>query len=314
MFGAELWWKGDYATGTQGQAEKIQQLIKQEAQATMGCIWTTNLGAISMESGHRAATEQLENRQQRFELQLLSLPQGDQAWQVVGAPTEFGRQLTNALAHSGPTESTVLLEKPETLEAELLQEEEAEAKAEAERNRPGLFIFTDSLRLDNGATGYSVVWKRGLTWAGAKVHMGNNQEAYDAECAALAHALELAAQRSSTPERVTIFSDVQVAIRRMASDEPCPGQQYALQVRKHITRLRSARRGIVTEIRWCPAHKEVIGNEKADEWAKIAAAQPNTHGVEWLNSSGQMQVWAAPLPRSLANLKWEISEKKWAEA
>jgi len=37
----------------------------------------------------------------------------------------------------------------------------------------------------------------------------------------------------------------------------------------------------------------------AGEWAKEAAGQPGTHGL---------------LPRSLANLKREISEKKWAEA
>ena len=165
-----------------------------------------------MESGLRAATTQLENRQRRFGLWLLSLPLGDQVREVVGAPTGIGRWLINTLAHGGPTESTVLLEEPETLDAALLQEEEAEAKAEAERTRPGLTMFTDGSWLDDGATGYSVVWKQGLTWAGAKVHMGNNQEAYDAECAALAQALELAAQRSSTPERVTIFSDAQVAI------------------------------------------------------------------------------------------------------
>jgi len=175
-------------------------------------------------------------------------------------------------------------------------------------------MFTDGSRLDDGATGYSVVWKRGLTWAGAKVPMGNNQEAYDAECAALAQALELAAQRSTTPERVTIFSDAQAAIQRMASDEPGPGQQYALQARKHITTLRRARKDIVIEIRWCPAHKGVAGNEKADEWAKIAAGEPNTRGVQWLSSSGRTEARAAPLPRSLASLKREISEKKWVEA
>jgi hypothetical protein len=47
--------------------------------------------------------------------------------------------------------------------------------------------------------------------------------------------------------------------------------------------------------------KGVPGNEKADEWAKLAAGTPFTRGVE-------------RLPRSLANLKREISEKKWAEA
>ena len=33
------------------------------------------------------------------------------------------------------------------------------------------------------------------------------------------------------PERVTIFTDAQAAIRRMATDEPGLGQQYALRAR-----------------------------------------------------------------------------------
>jgi len=127
-------------------------------------------------------------------------------------------------------------------------------------------------------------------------HMGNNQEAYDAECTALAHTLELATQRSTAPERVTIFSDTQAAIRRMALDEPGPGQQYTLQARKHITTLCRARKGVVIKIRWCPAHKVVAGNEKADEWAKIAAGEPNTCRVQWLSASGRAEVRAAPLP------------------
>jgi len=132
MFGAELWWKGDQVRGTMGQADELQLLVNQEARATTGCFRTTNLGALSMESSLRAATTQLENRQRRFGLRLLSLLQGDQAREVVGAPTGIGRRLTNALAHRGQSESTVLLEEPETLDAELLQEEEAEARAEAE--------------------------------------------------------------------------------------------------------------------------------------------------------------------------------------
>jgi len=90
----------------------------------------------------------VEIRQWRFGLRPLSLPQGDQARVVVGAPTAIGRRLTNALADAGRTESTVLLEEPETLDAELLQEEEAEAKAEAEKKRLGLVMFTDGSWLD----------------------------------------------------------------------------------------------------------------------------------------------------------------------
>jgi len=111
----------------------------------------------------------------------------------VGAPTVIGRRLTNALAYGGRTESTVLLEEPETLEVELLQEE-AEAKAEAEKARPGLTMFTDGSRMEDRAAGYAVVWKNGEFWVGIKTHMGYNQEAYGAECVALARAMESASR------------------------------------------------------------------------------------------------------------------------
>ena len=55
----------------------------------------------------------------------------------------------------GRTESSVLLVKTETLDAKLLRQEEAEAKAEVEKPRPGLTVFTDGSRLDDGAAGYN---------------------------------------------------------------------------------------------------------------------------------------------------------------
>ena len=63
-----------------------------------------------------------------------------------------------------------------------------------------------------------------------------------------------------------------------------------------------------------PGPQGIAGNEKAEEWAKIAAEEPDTHGVKWLNYPDRTEVWAMSLTRSLANLKREISEKKWAEA
>jgi len=42
-----------------------------------------------------------------------------------------------------------------------MQEGEAEAKAEAEKDRPGLSMFPDGSRPDNGAAGCAVVWKNG---------------------------------------------------------------------------------------------------------------------------------------------------------
>jgi len=61
-----------------------------------------------------------------------------------------------------------------------------QADAEAERPRPGLTMFTDGSRLDSGAAGYSVTRQSGQRWVGLRTHIGYNQEAYYAECAALA--------------------------------------------------------------------------------------------------------------------------------
>jgi len=125
----------------------------------------------------------------------------------------------------------------------------------------------------------------------------------------------LGVEKKNDPrKRVTIFTDTQAAIRRLASDELGPGQQYALQVRKHIATLRKARPGIIIEIRWCPPHKGVAGNEKADEWAKIAPQEPGARRAEWRSFSDRTEARVMPLPRSLTNLKREISEKKWGEA
>jgi len=68
-----------------------------------------------------------------------------------------------------------------------------------------------------------VVGKNGHSSVGIKTQMGYKQEAYDAACAALARALETASRRQTIPERVTIFTDPQAAIRRMTLEEPGPG-------------------------------------------------------------------------------------------
>ena len=110
---------------------------------------------------------------------------------------------------------------------------------------------------------------------------------------------------------------------RMAHDEPGPGQTYAIQARQAIAALRRQ------EIRWCPAQKGIPGNEVADEapkmqnltdaerdtlnkqpheWAKLAASEPDDHGVEWLVKTDGTRFPVRPT--SLAHLRRRAS-KKW---
>ena len=72
------------------------------------------------------------------------------------------------------------------------------------------------------------------------------------------------------------------AITRMTCDEPGPGQTYALRARTAIAALRGREHSVEIEIRWCPAHKGIPGNEVADGWAKQAASEPDDLGVECL--------------------------------
>jgi len=314
MYGSELWWQGEGKQGMRGGEDELQKLVGQEARAVTGCFRTTNRGAHMAESGLRPAVPQLENRQRRFAARLVSLPQGCQAREIVGAPSGLRKRLGEALGYEGRVEPTVIPAQVEKLRAQVVMEERKEAKEEAEKSRTGLTIFTDGSRVDSGGAGYAVVWQEGGKWAGVKTHMGFNQEAFDAECAALARALEVTAKRRLVPERVTVFTDAQAAIARIRSDEPGPGQQYALKARESIAQLRRARPGIQIEIWWCPAHKGIAGNEEADKEARLAAEEPDRRGVEWMGYSDRYGRRLLPLPRSIANIKREIAEKKWKEA
>ena len=61
------------------------------------------------------------------------------------------------------------------------------------------------------AVGCAVAWRNRSKWLGVKTHMGYNQEAFNAECAVVARAVELAARKRTIPEAVTIFADAQAA-------------------------------------------------------------------------------------------------------
>jgi len=167
-------------------AKELQVMVNREVRATTGCFRITTQGALALESGLRPASNQLENRQRRFGLRLLSLPQGAMAREIVCARTAIGKRLASALSYTWmATEEIVLGSVPLPFEAEVIQEEREKAMEEATAQRPRHTMFTDGSRTEEGATGYAVAWKEDQTWKGVKTHMGYNQEAFDVECAAL---------------------------------------------------------------------------------------------------------------------------------
>jgi len=59
----------------------------------------------------------------------------------------------------------------------------------------------------------------------------------------------------------------------------------ASKAREHIELLRGARLDIAIRVCWCPAPKVIPANEKADEWANLAAQEPDAEVVERLGYS-----------------------------
>ena len=99
---------GGMVKGTIGRASDIQSLTNQQARAITGCFKSTNLGQLMLMSGLCPAHSLLNNRGRRYALRMATLPEGDQARQLLGAPSELGTRLTTWLGTTGRRESTIL--------------------------------------------------------------------------------------------------------------------------------------------------------------------------------------------------------------
>jgi len=133
----------------------------------------------------------------------------------------------------------------------------AEQEARRADTQPGLVLWTDGSRDENG--GWGALWcggregggpERKSTWDSSRKHTTRSARA-------IVRALAVAAERAKRHKlgRVRIFTDAQAAITRMTHDEPGPGQTHALQARQAIAALRRQEPAVESEIRWCPAHK-----------------------------------------------------------
>ena len=53
-----------------------------------------------------------------------------------------------------------------------------------------------------------------------------------------------------------------------------------ITVRQWLSNIAALRAKEPNVRRWCPSHQGIEGNGIADEWAKLAAGEPDVHGIE----------------------------------
>jgi len=162
LYGAELWWDDREGAGVKNRRDEVQKLENQLGRAVTGNFRTTNLGVVMAESGLRPAECLLNDRSRRHALRLRSLPKGNQAKSLPGCNTAMGRRMVHFSDYSGRVEEIVLPEEgPTELDAAITVADAAWAKQEARKadGQPGLTLWTDGSRDENGGTGYAVVWR-----------------------------------------------------------------------------------------------------------------------------------------------------------
>ena len=75
--------------------------------------------------------------------------------------------------------------------------------------------WTDESRLENGAVGAALAFKKTGGWTTKGTYLGRNKEVFDAEVFAIMQAVRLLDERGETGKTYHIFSDSQAAIARM---------------------------------------------------------------------------------------------------
>jgi len=279
--------------GGRGRRKRAPWATGTTARAITGASRATNTGALSAEPGLLPAAAQLNNRKRRFAVRLISLPQGDQARELVGAASTLGSSLESFLGHPDRREETVLLESVEHLDTTTVVEDEARAKYEAERQRPGLVIFTDRSRTEGGATGHAAVWEKNQTWKGLKARMSRAQEVYDTDV-----------QSPPAPMRR------QPAGERMTSDDLGPGQRSALAARMNSA-ARSQRSG--SKYDGAPATtgskttRKPTSGPSSRRTGRPQRGMAPTHGPLWKTAS------PCSLKRNCSEAKW-TDASKWVKA
>jgi hypothetical protein len=187
-----------------------------------------------METGLRPATAQLENRQRHFRSRLLSLPEGDQSREVVGAASWIGKKLQNE-NRKGRNDSPTRRARGTGCRDEpggrvVGHGRSGECKAGNHHVHGRVTTRQCSNRVRSRMAERTIL-------VGHQTHMSYSQEAYDAECAGLARTIEEAVKRQTTPEQVTICTDAQAAVKPMLSDDSGPAQMNAIQARRRIEAL-----------------------------------------------------------------------------
>jgi ribonuclease HI len=172
-------------------------------------------------------------------------------------------------------------------------------------------VYTDgSLNVNQGFTktgAASVLYHENVEVNTEKMGLGGRATSFDAEMAGLMlgakNASKYGRQRTLT-NHIYIFIDNTSAIHSTAKMRPGPGQLYATKTHQYLAKFLRKNPDNQVTVAWCPGHKNIVGNERADVLAKEARDEPNSSNV-----TGTV-AHARKIARARTGFEWRREWKK----
>jgi ribonuclease HI len=152
------------------------------------------------------------------------------------------------------------------------------AKEKAANDNTEYQIFTDGSGMDNKIGASAVLYKNKIMINHLRHCLGDIKQhtVFEGEVVGALLASKLIEKHRGI-NYVTIYADNRALIAAITSQKPTPGHYLMDDIHNIVATLKKNRPNLRITLKWVPAHKGVIGNEKADIEAKNAITEGGSH-------------------------------------
>ena len=326
-YAAIIWHRpGDTRTApTTSQLQALSSLQGRIMRAITGCFRTTAIAAMEHETALLSPQWRLTSKILRTITRMTTTADNHpiHAW------------ITRALRHGGPPHTSnlgnLIKHYPEYIQPNMehiaayirppwwksaaiteisrASKDEA-AKAHQQRLRQisaqDLIIYTDGSG-HNGRIGAAIYSPTTRVTKGEYLGTDDTHNVYAAELTAIQMAVALFEEKTDEYTNAYVFTDNQSAIQAVDSPMRQSGQYIIKEILDTIDRIHEAKPTCTIHIEWVPGHKNVEGNERADQAAKAAATSCTTPPTTRMKSAQNRSI------QSMAKTKWETEWKTGRE-